>query len=96
MGQHKHNPTAIAAKNGELPPKKREPQLTKRQAERILKAEILSRCTPLLALPYELQNSIGREYMDYDRLYPARVFAKVRRTVSMRLGGGRSSAGGLY
>ena len=23
MGQHKHNPTAIAAKNGELPPKKR-------------------------------------------------------------------------
>ena len=21
MGQHKHNPTAIAAKNGELPPK---------------------------------------------------------------------------
>ena len=24
MGQHKHNPTAIAAKNGELPPKKRE------------------------------------------------------------------------
>ena len=29
MGQHKHNPTAIAAKNGELPPKKREPQLTK-------------------------------------------------------------------
>lgn len=23
MGQHKHNPTAIAAKNGELPPKKK-------------------------------------------------------------------------
>lgn len=23
MGQHKHNPTAIAAKKGELPPKKR-------------------------------------------------------------------------
>lgn len=22
MGEHKHNPTAIAAKNGELPPKK--------------------------------------------------------------------------
>lgn len=69
MGQHKHNPTAIAAKNGELPPKKREPQLTKRQAERILKTEILSRCTPLLALlalPYEMRNRIGREYMGYD------------------------------
>ena len=50
----------------ELPPKKREPQLTKRQAERLLRAEILSRCTPLLALPYEMQNRIGREYMDYD------------------------------
>ncbi len=23
MGEHKHNPTAVAAKNGELPPKKR-------------------------------------------------------------------------
>ena len=56
MGQHKHNPTAIAAKNGELPPKKRERRLTKRQAERLLKAEILSRCTPLLALLYEMQN----------------------------------------
>jgi len=62
MGQHKHNPTAIAAAKGELPPKKRE----RRQAERILKAEILSRCTPLLALPYEMQNRVGREYMDYD------------------------------
>lgn len=31
MGQHKHNPTAIADKNGELPPKQREKQLTKRE-----------------------------------------------------------------
>lgn len=66
MGQHKHNPTAIAAAKGELPPKKRERRLTKRQAERLLKAEILSRCMPLLTLPYEMQNRIGREYMDYD------------------------------
>ena len=35
MGQHKHNPVAIAAAKGELLPKKREPQLTKRQAERL-------------------------------------------------------------
>lgn len=66
MGQHKHNPTAIAAAKGELPPKKRERRLTNRQAERLLKAEILSRGTPLLALPYEMQNRIVREYMDYD------------------------------
>lgn len=66
MGQHKHNQTAIAAAKGELPPKKRAPQLTKRQAERLLKAEILSRCTQMLALPYEMRNRIGREYMDYD------------------------------
>lgn len=31
MGQHKYNPTAIAAKNGELPPKK--PNFTKRERE---------------------------------------------------------------
>jgi hypothetical protein len=23
MGEHKHNPTAVAAKNGDLPPKKK-------------------------------------------------------------------------
>ena len=66
MGQHKHNPTAIAAAKGELPPKKRGTQLTKRQRERLLKAEILSRCTPLYALPPELQNRIVREYLAYD------------------------------
>lgn len=38
MGQHKHNPTAIAAKNGELPPKP--PKMTKREKERIIYSEI--------------------------------------------------------
>lgn len=38
MGQHKHNPTAIAAKNGELP--KKPPKMTKREKERILYSEI--------------------------------------------------------
>ena len=38
MGQHKHNPTAIAAKNGELPP--RAPKKSKRQVEREINAEI--------------------------------------------------------
>jgi len=37
MGQHKHNPTAIAAKNGELPPKPK--GMSKREWERQLYAE---------------------------------------------------------
>ena len=32
MGQHKYNPTAIAAKNGEIPPKEK-PKLSKKQTE---------------------------------------------------------------
>ena len=38
MGHHKHNPTAIAAKNGELPPKPK--KMGKREAERLLMREI--------------------------------------------------------
>lgn len=38
MGQHKHNPTAIAAKNGELTPKP--PKLSKRQIEAEIYAKI--------------------------------------------------------
>ena len=37
MGQHKYNPTAIAAKNGELPPKPK--KLSKRETERLLYAK---------------------------------------------------------
>ena len=35
MGAHKYNPTAIAAKNGELPPKKKS-KLSKRQREALM------------------------------------------------------------
>ena len=35
MGQHKHNPTAIAAKNGELPPKE-QPKLSKKQMDALV------------------------------------------------------------
>ena len=35
MGQHKHNPTAIAAKNRELPPKE-QPKLSKRQMDALI------------------------------------------------------------
>lgn len=51
MGQHKHNPTAIAAKNGELPPKQREKQLTKREAEVLLRRKILDLILGSFALP---------------------------------------------
>ena len=43
MGQHKHNPTAIAAAKGELPPKK--------QAERLLRLKIIRTIDPFHALP---------------------------------------------
>ena len=39
MGQHKTNPTAIAAKNGELPPK--EKPMSKRERERELELMIM-------------------------------------------------------
>ena len=35
MGQHKHNPTAIAARNGELLPKE-QPRLSKRQMDALI------------------------------------------------------------
>lgn len=38
MGQHKYNPTAQAAKKGELPPK--EQKLSKRQQEALIRAKI--------------------------------------------------------
>lgn len=34
MGEHKHNPTAIAAKKGELPPKPK--KLSKKECERLV------------------------------------------------------------
>ena len=40
MGQHKYNPTAIKAKNGELPPKK--PKISKRETKRLLNEKINS------------------------------------------------------
>ena len=39
MGQPKHNPTAIAAKNGELPPKE-QPRLSKRQMDTLMRKRI--------------------------------------------------------
>lgn len=56
MGQHKHNPTAIAAKNGELPPKPK--KMSKRETERLLHAkcqEILYR--PLIKAYEKMQET---------------------------------------
>lgn len=45
MGQHKHNPTAIAAAKGELPPKPK--QMGKREADRLFYAK----CKEILYRP---------------------------------------------
>lgn len=39
MGQHKYNPTAIAARNGELPPKE-QPRFSKRQADALMRRRV--------------------------------------------------------
>ena len=50
MGQHKYNPTAIAAKNGELPPKER-PKPLKRHEERAMRRAIVKMVDPFDVLP---------------------------------------------
>lgn len=41
MGEHKHNPTAIAAREGKLPPKKK--KMSKRERERLVCVELHKR-----------------------------------------------------
>lgn len=50
MGHHKYNPTAIAAKNGELPPK--EKPISKRKAERL----VYEKCKEILYKPFVDEN----------------------------------------
>ncbi len=45
MGQHKYNPTAIAAAKGELPPKPK--KMSKRESERLMYAK----CQEILLKP---------------------------------------------
>lgn len=40
MGQHKYNPTAIAAKEGKIPPKTKKKRLSKRQSEWLMQKMI--------------------------------------------------------
>lgn len=56
MGEHKHNPTAIAAKNGELPPKTREKSMND-ATMRYLMHEYLCKTTPLGAMEREIRRN---------------------------------------
>ena len=52
MGQAKHNPTAIAAKKGELPPKPQ--KMSKREQDRMIAAMIKVKMAEKTGLPAEL------------------------------------------
>lgn len=56
MGEHKHNPTAIAAKNGELPPKPRKASLDNATMRNLIH-EYLCKTTPLGAMEREIRRS---------------------------------------
>lgn len=60
MGEHKHNPTAIAAKNGELPPKKK--PVSKRELDRLL----MKRIQEATGLP-KIVRSLGGENFLFGR-----------------------------
>lgn len=63
MGQHKHNPTAIAAKNGELPPKKRYPGYSKTSMNAAAMALGASMVSSYSSSPtYESYGSLASEY----------------------------------
>ena len=49
MGQHKFNPNVQAAKNGELPPKKK--KMSKRESERWLRKAVEDRVYNQIFLP---------------------------------------------
>lgn len=66
MGQHKHNPTAIAAKNGELPPKKREPRLPDRKMEYLLRLRISQMLDPFGTMPHGMHEIIAEGGKLYD------------------------------
>lgn len=55
MGEHKYNPTAIMAKNGELPPKQR--PMSKRQMDAIMRKRIQD----ATGLP-QIVRALGGEY----------------------------------
>ena len=60
MGQHKYNPVAIAAKNGELPPKPK--KMSKREMDRILYSMVEAKmCEYLFKYQEEKTNETHQE-----------------------------------
>ena len=56
MGQHKHNPTAIKAKNGEIKPK--EKAMTKAQQKRAIEAAAKSALYNLFLFSFNISVSV--------------------------------------
>lgn len=51
MGEHKHNPTAIAAREGKLPPKKK--PISKREREHLVCVELHKRLGLAVVVAHE-------------------------------------------
>lgn len=51
MGEHKYNPTAIAAREGKLPPKKK--PISKRERDRLIYVELRKRMWPAAVVAHE-------------------------------------------
>lgn len=58
MGQHKYNPTAIAAKNGEIPPKPKPPSKREREAIAYMAFQKVMRDKGLLT-PFDMNMLLG-------------------------------------
>jgi len=66
MGQHKHNPVAVAAKKGELPPKPKKP--SKREREMLLWHEMISIMHKKgLLTPPDVVKIIGKGEFEYEK-----------------------------
>ena len=63
MGQHKYNPTAIAAAKGELPPKPK--KLGKRESERIKQENERMKCQEIL---YKRFNDTYKRIQENEKL----------------------------
>ena len=59
MGEHKHNPTAIAASKGEIAPKPK--QMSARQHDALVKAMLRKKLQDETGLP-DLVRAMGGEY----------------------------------
>lgn len=56
MGEHKHNPTAIAAREGKLPPKKK--PISKRERDRLIYVELRKRMWPAAVVAHETKKGV--------------------------------------